>query len=105
MGDVPPYGYDLRYQSAEGKFLFVLRHMPDGTKRILNQKKSVTHSLGRDENLSVSKRDRAKLIRSEEARVKVIKKIFEMYVREGKGYKAVADTLNTKGIPTARKPA
>ena len=29
MGGVPPYGYDLRYESAQGGFLCVLRFMPD----------------------------------------------------------------------------
>lgn len=34
MGGVPPYGYDLRYETIEGTFLFVVRYMPDGTKRV-----------------------------------------------------------------------
>ena len=38
MGGTPPYGYDLRYQNAEGKFLFKLRFMPDGSKQLLDKK-------------------------------------------------------------------
>ena len=38
MGGVPPYGYDLRYETGEGEFLFVVRYMPDGSKQLLNEK-------------------------------------------------------------------
>ena len=61
MGGVPPHGYDLRYENAEAKFLLVLRHMPDGSKRVLDEKGRQVRTLARGESLSVSKRDRAKL--------------------------------------------
>ena len=53
MGGVPPHGYDLRYESAEGKFLFVLRHMPDGSKRLFDQRSKQTRALARGESLNV----------------------------------------------------
>ena len=31
MGGVPPHGYDLRYETADGAFLFVVGYMPDGS--------------------------------------------------------------------------
>src|SRR5210317_1739551 len=37
MGGVPPHGYDLRYENCEGKFLLILRYMPDGSKQILDK--------------------------------------------------------------------
>ena len=104
MGGVPPYGYDLRYEGADGKFLFVVRFMPDGSKQILDEKGKFIRTLARGESLNISKRDQAKLTPGSPDRVKVIKQIFKMYVEEGKGYKSIAHTLNQQGIPTARGP-
>ena len=104
MGGTPPYGYDLRYQNAEGKFLFILRFMPDGSKQLLDEKGNLIRTLARGESLNISKRDQAKLTLSDPERVKVAKQIFQMYAEQGKGYKSLADTLNQQGVPTARGP-
>lgn len=105
MGGVPPYGYDLRYENADGHFLFVLRHMPDGSKQMLNQKARRVRTLARGESLSISKRDRARLVLSESSRVTVIRRIFQMYVEEQRGFKVIAGTLNKEKLPPARGPA
>ena len=47
----------------------------------------------------------AKLVPSSPERVQVIKSIFRMYTEEGKGFKAVAESLNLDEIPTPRGPA
>ncbi len=104
MGGTPPYGYDLRYENADGKFLFILRYMSDGSKQVLDDKGILVRPLARGESLSISKRDRAKLTPSEPERVKLIERIFKIYTEQGKGYKLVADTLNREGIPTPRGP-
>jgi DNA invertase Pin-like site-specific DNA recombinase len=104
MGGTPPYGYDLRYQNAEGKFLFILRFMPDGSKQLLDEKGNLIRTLVRGESLNISKRDQAKLTPSSSERVNVIKRIFRMYAEQGKGYRSLAYTLNNDGIPTARGP-
>ena len=104
MGGTPPYGYDLRYENADGKFLLTLRFMPDGTKQILDGRGKQMRTLERGESLSISKRDRAKLVLSTSERVKVIKRIFQMYTQQGKGYGAIAETLNLQGIATPRGP-
>ena len=102
MGGVPPYGYDLRYENADGKFLFIVRFMPDGSKQVLNEQGNVIRTLARGESLNISKRDYARLTPSDPERVKIIWRIFKMYVEEGKGYKSSADTLNQQGIATPR---
>jgi DNA invertase Pin-like site-specific DNA recombinase len=104
MGGVPPHGYDLRYENERGEFLFILRHMPDGSKQVLDDRGRMTRTLARGESLSISKRDRAKLVPGEPARVETIRRLFRMYV-EGKGIKAIADALNRSGTPTPRGPA
>jgi len=104
MFETPPYGYDLRYENADGKFLLILRYMPDGSKKVLNEQGKVIRILARGESLSISKRDHARLTPGEPERVKVIERIFKMYAEQGKGYKSLADTLNQEGIATPRGP-
>ena len=104
MGGTPPYGYDLSYENADEEFLFVIRFMPDGSKQLFDENKKLIRTLVRGESLNISKRDQAKLIPSSPERVKVVKRIFKMYAEHGKGYRAIADTLNSEGITTPRGP-
>jgi len=104
MGGVPPYGYDLRYENALGKFLFIIRYTQDGSKQLFDDRGNIARLLEREESLNISNLDRAKLIPSDPERVKILKEIFRMYTQEGKGYKSIANTLNSKGIMTPRGP-
>ncbi len=106
MGGAPPFGYDLRYESQAGEGLFIVRMMPDGTKQLLEHSGSgaLVRLLQRGETLAVSKRDRARLVPSEAARVKVIRQIFRMYVEQKRGFKGIADHLNRSEVPTPRGP-
>lgn len=104
MGGTPPYGYDLRYENAEGKFLFILRFMPDGSKQLLDENGNLIRILARGESLNIYKCDQAKLTFSDSERVKIVKRIFQMYAEQGKGYKSLADTLNQQGISTPHGP-
>jgi DNA invertase Pin-like site-specific DNA recombinase len=104
MGGVPPYGYDLRYENADGRFLLILRFIPDGSKQILDESGRLIRTLARGESLNISKRDQAKLVPSHPDRVKVIKRIFNIYVDQERGYRGIADTLNQENIPTPRGP-
>ena len=105
MGGTPPYGYDLRYESLSGEFLFVLRYMPDGSKRMLDGRRKLIRTLPRGESISVSRRDRCKLVLSAKDRVEIVRRIFAMYVQDNRGFKAIADALNRDGIPTPRDPS
>ena len=104
MGGAPPYGYDLAYESQTGQCLFYLRYMPDGSKQMFNEKWKLIRTLQRGESVAVSRRDRCKLVPSEESRVETIKRIFAMYVQERRGFKAIADRLTKDGVPTSRGP-
>lgn len=107
MGGTPPYGYDLRYQndrSPDGEFLFVLRYMTDGTKQMLDDGGNLLRALGRDEGIVISKRDRARLVPSAPVRVATIERIFRLSAEENRGLRAVADVLNSKGVPSPRGP-
>jgi len=102
MGGAPPYGYDLRYESQSGEFLFFLRYLRDGRKEMLDQERETTRTLDRGESVAVSRRDRCKLVASEQARVEVVQRIFHSYTVEQRGFKAIADALNRDGVPTSR---
>lgn len=105
MGGAPPFGYDLRYESAVGEALFRLRYIADGTKEVLDEAGKRVRTLGRDDTMGVSKMDRCKLVPGDPDRVKVVRSIFRMHVEDRLGYKAIADRLNRTKTPTARGPA
>ncbi len=104
MGGVPPYGYDLRYESASGQFLVHVRYRPDGSKQLLDERGQLTRVIPRGESLAVSRRDRCRLVLSDPDRVDVVREIFRLYVDEGRGFKACADALNRRGVPSPRGP-
>lgn len=102
MGGAPPLGYDLRYESERGEFLFIVRFMPDGTKEIYNAKGKRTRTLPRGEALTISKRDRAKLCPGAPDRVEAVRAIFRLYTEERRGLSAISEWLNTHNVPTPR---
>jgi len=106
MGGAPPFGYDLAYQSQSGEHLFTIRYQPDGTKLMLDPRnRSVQRTLGREETVAVSKRDRCRLVVSDRDRVEAVRTIFRLYTEERRGLKAIADRLNRAKVPTARGPS
>ena len=102
MGGIPPYGYDLAYYDSSGTFLHTVRYVTQSEKEILDADGNVVRRLGKGERMSVSKSDRAHLVPSSPERVKLVKKMFAWYVREGLGYKGVAARLNEQGVPSPR---
>ena len=104
MGGAPPLGYDLRYESERGEFLFTVRFMPDGTKEIYNAKGKRTRTLARGEALSISKRDRARLFPGAPDRVVAVRTIFRLYTEERRGLSAISEWLNNHNVPTPRGP-
>ena len=71
---------------------------------MFNEKRKLIRTLQRGESVAVSRRDRCKLVPSEESRVETIKRIFAMYVQERRGFKAIANRLTKDGVPTSRGP-
>jgi len=102
MGGAPPFGYDLAYESQSGEFLFYLRYMRDGTKRMFDKRWKLIRALQRRETIAVSRKDKCRLVPSEKERVKIVQRIFKLYVDQGRGFKAIADVLNREGVPTPR---
>jgi site-specific DNA recombinase len=102
MGGVPPYGYDLLYQSYDNEFLHILRFMPDGSKQVLDKDQKLVRTLNRGQRLGITKKDHATLIYASKERVEIAKRIFKMYAEIGKGFKAIAHTLNDEQIESPR---
>lgn len=105
MGGSPPFGYDLRYESARGAFLVRVRYARDGSKEALDDQGRLLRRLERGESLAVTRKDRCKLVPGEAKRVKIVRRIFRMYAEQGLGFKAIAARLNAEGIETARGEA
>ena len=104
MGGVPPHGYDLRYESYSGDFMTHLRYLPDASKQLFDEGWQAVRTIARGESLAVSRRDRCRLVLSDKSRVNVVREIFRLYVDERRGFKAIADSLNRRGIPSPRGP-
>ena len=101
LGGIPPFGFDLRYEDATGKLLFIIRFMPDGSKLMLDVEDKELRRFARGERVVHSSSDRAHLCLSEQSRVDLVVEIFEMY-GAGLGYKTIADILNKRGVPAPR---
>ncbi len=101
-GGLPPYGYDRAYYAPDGRYLLTVRHMPDGSKDILDAERRVVRTLAKGEALEMGSADRSKLIPSDPARIQTIQYIFRWYVHEGLGFISIANRLNSQGSPTAR---
>ena len=102
MGGAPPVGYDLRYENDRGEFLLIVRYLPDGMKRILDEQGRSMRTLGRGESMNTSRRDRALLVSGDPERVKIVQRIFRTYVDEGKGFRSISETLNEEKVPPIR---
>ncbi|MFB3881000.1 MAG: recombinase family protein [Armatimonadota bacterium] len=101
-GGQPPYGYDLVYSSADGRFLMIVRYDYDLSKLILDEDGKVTRTVPRGESLALSKRDRCRLVPGASERVRVVRIIFHWYADLGWGFKRIADRLNQQAIPSPR---
>ncbi len=101
LGGVPPFGYDLVYFDSSGNPFMVVRFMEDGSKEIRDMDSKVTRVLPRGDQISISKREHARLIPSSKDRVEAVKRIFSLYV-DGFGFKTICHQLNSEGIPSPR---
>ena len=105
MGGVPPWGYDLRYESSNGQFLMYVRYVQDGSKAIFDEQWDHQRTLAKGETIVAARSDQCRLVLSEVDRQEAVREIFRLYVEENRGYKAIADHLNRTGVPSPRNAA
>jgi len=101
-GGTPPYGYDLAYHSADGRFLMTVRYQSDCSKQVLDEEGNVVREIPRGEALNMTTRDRCRLVPSAPERVEVVRSIFRWYAHDDLGFKGIADRLNHAGVPSPR---
>ncbi len=101
LGGTPPYGFDLQYLDSTRRPYLTIRFLENGERHLLDEKGRFQRVLRKGEKLSRSNEDRTRLIPGDPRRVAVVERIFKMYAA-GFGYKAIAATLNTEGVPSPR---
>ena len=99
-GGIPPHGYDIEHVSDKGcgAAFQRVRFNPDGTKDLLDLTTGRIRHLESDDRAKITKHDRGRLVLSSEDRWRIIIRILDMYVNQGRGYRAIAQTLNREGI-------
>ena len=101
-GGTPPYGYDLQYIDSRGKPLMQVRFLESGEKQILDENGKLIRTLELGERVPKSDTDKARLVLSSPERVALVKRIFDMYLKQGLGYRKIAEQLNIDEIPSPR---
>jgi site-specific DNA recombinase len=102
LGGVPPYGYDLKYESSDGRVLRKVRFLSDGRKEVYRPDGSLDRTVPPKERIEGSKKDRRRLVLSIEDRVRLVKRIAGMCKDESLGLKAIAERLNQEKISSPR---
>jgi DNA invertase Pin-like site-specific DNA recombinase len=102
LGGVPPYGYDLMYYDASGKPFQQVRFTISGEKLLLDPEGKLVRTVAKGQRLQTAKTDHARLVPGDPKRVKTVKRIFDLYVHHGHGYKPIAHLLNSDGVPSPR---
>lgn len=115
-GGPPPYGFDLLIvEKSTGKELRVLRlirrgrRLPEGGRvPSIHEEYNIEGKLLRridgstDGYVQLKMTSEASRLRQgDPARVELVRRIFNLYVKDGTGFRRIADTLNIGGVPSA----
>jgi hypothetical protein len=100
----PPHGYDLRYETDRGEFLFTLRFMPDGSKRAVRPVEPARPLAPQGRASQGHQAGPAVLVPSDCERVETIQSIFRSTQRRSGGLAAISSHLNRECVPTPRGP-
>ncbi|MFQ5512004.1 MAG: recombinase family protein, partial [Candidatus Krumholzibacteriia bacterium] len=102
VGGTPPFGFDLEYVDAGGQWLMTVRYLESGEKLLFEPHRNEPRRIPQGQPITKTKSDRARLVLGPPERARLIKRIFDMYLTEGLGFKSIAATLNEEGIPSPR---
>lgn len=100
-GRPTPYGYDRMVIDADGKEVYRVRNLGNGVRQKIEPDGRVkTYERG----AKPTKDDdtHSTLVLGDPERVAVVKRLFDAFVREGKGLRWIIDEMNAKGIPSPR---
>lgn len=102
FGSTPPWGYDYQYRNSRGEPYQVVRYLPSGEKEVYNPDGSLRVRVPLGERPPRMDNDSVRLVLSLPERVAVIRRIFDMYVRQGLGTRAITNQFNREGVSSAR---
>lgn len=101
-GGTPPFGYDLEYVDPQGQRLHTVRFLECGNKVVLDPDGRILRKLSRGQRLPKGDADKPRLVLSLPERVALVREIFDVYVNQNMGFKAIASCLNERGVPSPK---
>ena len=101
-GGMPPYGYDLEYVGPSGEVLNTVRYLETGEKAVFDLDGRAIRTLSKGQRHAKGDGDKTRLVLSLPERVELVKEIFKMYVDLDMGFKAIANNLNERHIPSPK---
>jgi len=94
-----PFGCDRLYLSAEGKPLFRIRGLPDGTQQKLDiEGKAVIETFGQKSRFRKQKDQQPLIVPGQRQAAEAVRDIFELHYLRGMGGKRIAHIINRRGI-------
>jgi len=103
FGSTPPWGYDYLYRNSRGEPYQIVRYLPSGEKEVYDPDGILKIRVPLGERPPRMDNDTVRLVLSVLERVDVIRRIFDMYVRQGLGTRAITNQLNREGVFSPRR--
>ena len=98
-GGKPPHGFDLECVESSGKTTLRIRYLQRGKREVFDTDGRLLRTLAPKERYLKFEKDKVRLVPSTLERVEVVRRIYDMCVHQGLGYKNIVDTLNREGVP------
>ena len=98
-GGKPPYGFDLECVDSSGRITLRIRYLQRGKREVFDADGRLLRTLAPKEQYLKFEKDKVRFVPSELERVEVIRRIYDMYVHQGLGYKNIVEVLNGEGVP------
>jgi len=102
FGSTPPWGYDYLYSNSRGEPFHIVRYFPSGEKVVLDPDGTFSMRIPFGERPPRMDNDSVRLVLSLPERVETIRNIFQWYVHEGLGFRAITNRLNKTGNTSPR---
>ncbi|MEE9271213.1 MAG: recombinase family protein [Candidatus Krumholzibacteria bacterium] len=97
-GGKPPYGYDLECVDSSGRTTLRIRYLQRGKREVFDADGRLLRTLAPKEQYLKFEKDKVRFVPSEPERVEVVRRIYDMYVHQGLGYKNIVEVLNGEGV-------
>jgi site-specific DNA recombinase len=104
VGGMPPYGYDLQYCDETGDPSIRVRYVPSGrgvwSREIVDAGGKLVMTLtGKNRRAPVEQGHKCELALGDSTKIEVVRRIFDLYVTQGHGFRRITEALNLERIP------